>query len=611
MQFIVGAGFVLHVKADSSRVFTNRATGRCAVAAGAAHLLTVILRYAIPYPLLDYTVKPWVNVDTKGFSKNPRKNHQEDTMNALRSTIFSTAVILAAGVSFAPAIAATPDNMLIIAAQIDDITTLDPAQSFEFSGSDVNRNLYSKLVGFDPANLDAGYIPALAESWTVSEDGKTITFTMREGVTFESGNPVTAQDVEWSLRRVITLNKTPSFILSQFGFTPENVNETIVADGNTISITTDKRYATSFVLNCLTATVGSIIDSKTAMEHEVDGDLANEWLRTNSAGSGAYTLGSWKPNESVTLIANNNFFRGAPAMQRVIVRNIQESATQRLLLENGDIDVARNLNPEDVAGVSSEDGIAVDSELRGRLMYISMNQKNEILSNPKVVEALKYLIDYEGMQNSFLNGQYTIHQAFLPATYLGAIDDVPFTLDIEKAKGLLAEAGYPDGFEIGIVVREAQERIEIAQSIQNTFGQAGIKVNIQVGTGKQILGIYRAREHEIYVGAWGPDYPDPNTNAGTFAFNPDNSDEAGATGLLAWRNAWDIPEMSNATLAAVVENDRDTRAAMYEAIQREHQQTSPFAVMFQKIEQTGRSENVQGLSLGGAITAVSYWTVTK
>ena len=547
----------------------------------------------------------------KGFGKNPAKNHQQDTMNALRSTIFSTAVLLAAGVRFAPAIAATPDNMLIIAAQIDDITTLDPAQSFEFSGSDVNRNLYSKLVGFDPANLDAGYIPALAESWDVSEDGKTITFTMRDGVTFESGNPVTAQDVEWSLRRVITLNKTPSFILSQFGFTPENVNETIVADGNTISITTDKRYATSFVLNCLTATVGSIIDSKTAMEHEVDGDLANEWLRTHSAGSGAYTLGSWKPNESVILNANNDFFRGAPAMQRVIVRNIQESATQRLLLENGDIDVARNLNPEDVAGISGEAGIAVDSELRGRLMYISMNQKNEILSNPKVVEALKYLIDYEGMQDSFLKGQYTIHQAFLPATYLGAIDDVPFHLDVEKAKALLAEAGYPDGFEIGIVVREAQERIEIAQSLQNTFAQAGIKVNIQVGTGKQILGIYRAREHEIYVGAWGPDYPDPNTNAGTFAFNPDNSDEAGATGLLAWRNAWDIPEMSQETLAAVVENDRDTRAAMYEKIQREHQQTSPFAVMFQKIEQTGRQENVQGLSLGGAITAVSYWTVTK
>jgi peptide/nickel transport system substrate-binding protein len=298
-------------------------------------------------------------------------------------------------------------------------------------------------------------------------------------------------------------------------------------------------------------------------------------------------------------------------MKRVVVRHIGESATQRLLLEKGDIDVARNLNPDDVAGVSGKAGIAVDSELRGRLMYISLNQKNEILANPKVVEAMKHLIDYEGMQNSFLKGQYTIHQAFLPRTYLGAISDTPYSLDIAKAKGLLAEAGYADGFEVGIIVREAQERLEIGQSLQNTFGKAGIKVNITVGTSKQMLAVYRARQHDIYLGAWGPDYPDPNTNAATFAVNQDNRDEAGLTGQLAWRNSWDIPKMSEDTLAAVVENDRDVRAKMYEAIQRDHQRTSPFAVMFQKIEQTGRSEKVKNLNLGGAITAVSYWVVTK
>ena len=533
-------------------------------------------------------------------------------MKPIRSLAFGAALALAAGATTIPAMAETPANMLVIANRIDDITTLDPAQSFEFAGSDVSRNIYGKLVNFDPADLDAGYVADLAESWTVSEDGMTITFKMREGVTFHSGNPVTAKDAEFSLRRAVTLNKTPSFILTQFGFNADNVESTIVAtDDMTLQITTDQRYATSFVLNCLTATIGGIVDSKTVMDHEVDGDLGNEWLRTNTAGSGAYSLSSWKPNESVTLTSNPDFYQGAPAMERVVVRHVQESATQRLMLERGDIDVARNLNPEDIAGVRGAGGVAVDSELRGRLMYISMNQKSEILSNPKVIEAIKYLIDYKGMETSFLNGQYTIHQSFLPRTYLGAIDDKPFSLDIEKAKGLLAEAGYADGFEVAIVVREAQERIEIAQSIQNTFGQAGIKVNITVGTAKQILGEYRARTHEIYVGAWGPDYPDPNTNAGTFAVNPDNADEAGHTGMLAWRNAWDIPEMTAATLAAVVENDRDTRAAMYEQIQRDHQATSPFAIMYQKIEQTGRADNVQGLNLGGAITAVSYWAVSK
>ncbi|HMB47271.1 MAG TPA: ABC transporter substrate-binding protein, partial [Afifellaceae bacterium] len=243
-------------------------------------------------------------------------------------------------------------------------------------------------------------------------------------------------------------------------------------------------------------------------------------------------------------------------------------------------------------------------------MYISLNQKHPVLSKPKVVEAIKYLIDYEGMQNSFLNGQYTVHQAFLPRTYLGAIDDKPFSLNVEKAKALLKEAGV-ENLEIEAGVREAQERVEIAQSLQNTLAQAGIKLNISIGTGKQILTRYRARELDLYVGAWGPDYPDPQTNAGTFAYNPDNSDEAQATGLLAWRNAWDPGELTAKTEAAVVEGDREARKAMYEEIQREFQKTSPFVIMFQKIEQVGITNNVTDLNLGGAITAVSYWQVTK
>lgn len=531
-------------------------------------------------------------------------------MNTFNRLLSGAAISLAVGLSSVTVFAETPANMLVIANRIDDITTLDPAQSFEFAGSDVLRNLYGKLVNFDPMNLDAGYQPDLAESWTVSEDGKTITFTIRDGVSFQSGNPVTAADVEFSLRRVVTLNKTPSFILTQFGFTPENVGETIVADGNTVSITTDKRYATSFVLNCLTATIGSIVDMKTVMANEADGDLGNTWLATNSAGSGPYTLQSWKPNESVTLTSNPDYHGGAPAMERVIVRHVQESATQRLMLERGDIDVARNLNPEDIAGVRGVDGLVVDDELRGRLMYISVNQKHPELSKPEVRQAIKYLADYEGMQNSFLNGQYTIHQNFLPRTYLGAVDENPFSLNIEKAKELLASANVGP-FEIEVGVREAQERIEIVQSLQNTFAEAGITLNITVGTAKAILGRYRARELDMYMGAWGPDYPDPHTNAGTFAYNPDNSDAAGATGLLAWRNAWDTDGLTEMVAGAVVEGDRDVRAQMYADIQSKFRDVAPFAILFQKIEQTGRNEAVQNLNLGGAITAVSYWPVTK
>ena len=151
-------------------------------------------------------------------------------MKPFTNLMASVVLGLAVGVTAMPAAAETPPNMLVIANRIDDITTLDPAESFEFAGSDVSRNVYGKLVNFDPMDLDAGYGPDLAESWTVSEDGMTITFKMREGVKFHSGNPVTAKDAEFSLRRAVILNKTPSFILTQFGFTADNVAETIKAD---------------------------------------------------------------------------------------------------------------------------------------------------------------------------------------------------------------------------------------------------------------------------------------------------------------------------------------------------------------------------------------------
>ncbi|WP_138469600.1 ABC transporter substrate-binding protein [Poseidonocella sp. HB161398] len=519
------------------------------------------------------------------------------------------AAVLAAGLP--AAMAETPPNMLVIANRIDDITSLDPAESFEFSGADVIRNMYLKLVNLDPMDMSAGYQPEIAESWDVSEDGRTVTFNIRSGLSFASGNPVTADDVVYSLRRAVLLNKTPSFILTQFGFTAENVEETITGADGTVSITTDKPYAISFVLNCLTATIGAIVDSKLVMEHEADGDMGNTWLKTNSAGGGAYTLAAWQPNENVTLNANPGFYKGEPAMKRVIVRHVQESASQRLMLERGDIDVARNLNPEDIAGISGEEGIRIDEELGGQLMYLSFNQDNPELAKPEVREAMKYLIDYAGMADSFLKGQWAVQQNFLPLTFLGAVDENPFSLDIEKAKALLAEAGVPEGFTIEAGVREAQERIEIAQSFQNALAQVGIKLDITVGTAAQILGRYRARDLDVYVGTWGPDYPDPHTNASTFAWNPDNSVEAGATGILAWRNAWDPGALTAQVDAAVIENDTEKRVEMYHEIQAEFRDTSPFAILFQQARQTAVRDNVENLNLGDAISSAAYWPVTK
>jgi peptide/nickel transport system substrate-binding protein len=250
-------------------------------------------------------------------------------------------------------------------------------------------------------------------------------------------------------------------------------------------------------------------------------------------------------------------------------------------------------------------------EQRGRIFYLAGNQKHEALSKPEVMQALKYLVDYEGMANSFLKGQFVVHQSFLPIGFLGALEEAPYKLDVAKAKDLLAQAGYADGFEVEISTRNDQVRLDMAQAIQNTFAQAGVKATIRSGAGAEILDSYRARTHELILEAWGPDYPDPQTNASTFADNPDNSDEAKATGYLAWRNAYPAEETKAMVEAAVLEQDTEKRKAMYEEMQRIAQEKSPFIPMFQETEQVGMGKTVEGFSTGAAVSSAYYWTVTK
>ncbi|HEY9538447.1 MAG TPA: ABC transporter substrate-binding protein [Kiloniellaceae bacterium] len=509
-----------------------------------------------------------------------------------------------------PSQAETPRDTLVMAWTFDDIITLDPAEIFEFSAAEFAGNTYDRLIAYDLEDVSKIYGEA-AESWTVSDDGKTFTFKMREGVVFPSGNPMTAEDAAFSLQRAVILDKSPAFILTQFGFTADNVRDKIKAvDDTTLVIETDQAYATTLVLYCLTSTVASIVDKKLVMEHEKDGDLGYNWLKTNYAGVGPFKFGQWRPNELLTLERNDGYWGGAPAMKRVVIRHIAEPATQQLLLEKGDIDIARNLGPDQLASLRDNPDITIDSNVKGTVYYLGLNQKNEILSKPKVRQALKYLVDYKGMEGTVVQDLMTVHQAFLPKGFLGALEATPFTLDVDRAKTLLAEAGYPDGFKITMDTRNTSPIMEMAQAIQATFAQAGIELEIIPGDGGQTLTKYRARNHDIYIGQWGPDYQDPHTNADTFARNPDNSDDAQSK-PLAWRNAWDIPEMTKMADAAALERDSAKRAEMYLELQKVHQATSPFVIMFQQIEVAAVRADTKGFIIGPSFDDNLYAKVTK
>jgi peptide/nickel transport system substrate-binding protein len=522
---------------------------------------------------------------------------------------FKYALFAGVFLSLSPhAFAETPKDTLVIAKTIDDIISLDPAEAYEFMGIEVIANTYDRIMRFEPADITK-LVPGMTESYTTSEDGKTFTFKMRAGQKFASGNPVTAADAVFSLTRVVKLDKTPAFLIGQLGWTKDNVDNMVKkVDDSTFTITIGENYAPSLVLALLSSVVGSVVDQKIAMEHEAAGDMGNAWLKTNSAGSGAYVLKSWKASESVTLEANPNYRGGMASLKRVVIKHVAEPAAQRLLLEKGDIDVARDLQPDQITGVNGNKDVAVTTIPQAALYYVAMNMKTPEFQNPKVRKAMHHLIDYEGMANSFLKGKVKIHQAFWPSGFWASLDDNEYSFDPSKAKAMLAEAGVKDGIEFTLDTPNKAPFNTIAQAVQASMAQGGVKVTLVPAEEKAVLTKYRARGHQMLIENWGPDFMDPHTNADTFARNTDNSD-APKSKPLAWRNSWDIPELSKRTDAAVRERDADKRKQMYLDLQKDVMDQGPIMIMFQDTVQLATRANVKGYIMG-ASSDVDYYNLT-
>lgn len=531
-------------------------------------------------------------------------------MKRLRlNTLLQPLFVIALMGSALPAVAVTPKDTLIMARKIDDIKTLDPAEVFEWGSGEVINNIYTRLITLDPEDptkLTGG----VAQSWKVSDDGLTYEFKIRPNMKFHSGNPVTAKDVEFSLRRVVHLKKNPVFIFNQLGWKADTVNEMVKAvDDDTLVLKLAKPYATSLVINCLSAGVGSVVDSVEVQKHVKDNDYGYEWLRTHSAGSGAYKLIAWKPKDAVVLEANAGFYMGAPKMKRFIIRHIAEPSAQRLLLDAGDIDIARDLSADQIKQARKNEKYTVSTTEKLSTYYLGLNSaKSKPLANPKVWEALRWLIDYQGMADSFLDGYYTVHQSFL--TGPDGLKDNPYKLDVAKAKALLKEAGYPDGFTISMDLYNTSPQTDIGQSIQSTFAQAGIKVKLQQSDKAQALTTYRSRSHEIMLAAWSPDYMDPHSTAEFFVRNPDNSD-ASKNNTAAWRNGWDIPELSAMTEKAMMERDTEVRRQIYTKQQEVVQKNAPMIMMFQLLESSVLQKNVSHFITGPGFDTAIYWKIEK
>ena len=336
------------------------------------------------------------------------------------------------------------------------------------------------------------------------------------------------------------------------------------------------------------------------MAHEANGDFGHEWLKTNAAGSGPFIFKSWKPNESLVLEANENYWDGAPKIKRVLIRNVTESATQQLLLQKGDIDIARNLTGDQLEAVKNDPNIKFQSYPKATLWYMGLNVKNQYLGNPDVRRAMRYLVDYDGLQETMFNGTGIKHQTFLPDGQLGADNSTPYSLNVAKAKELLAKAGYPNGFNVTIDVTNKSESRELSASLQNTMAQAGINLIIKMADNKTTLTKYRASEHDIYLGQWGSDYQDPHSNADGFLNAP-----------LAKRNQWNTPEKEAAVMAARDEKDSAKRAQMYMDLQKMQLDEGAYVILFQQVETIALRKNVDGFIVGPTFDLDLYRDVVK
>ncbi|WP_176086692.1 ABC transporter substrate-binding protein [Martelella sp. HB161492] len=468
----------------------------------------------------------------------------------------------------APAFAETPDNQLVAAFNMTNVLTMDPAAITGGETVQILNNVYDALVELNPETK--ALEPRIAESWTISDDNMSVTMKLKPGVTFASGNPLTANDVKYSLSRVLTLNLAQASGLKSRGFTTENIDKEFVVDDDlTFTINLPEAGDPKLILMYLAqAGVGSILDSKLVEQNAKDGDMGRAWLTNNSAGSGAYTLNQWRANEYVILTRNDNFWGDKPQMARILMRHLPESQTQRLGLEQGDIDVGFSLAAPDLKALAAEKGITVETVPSAGFYYLAASMGDEHFANQKVREALRYLIDYKGINSAIMPYFGVERQRPVNSTAFAALPDPGYALNIEKAKQLLAEGGYPNGFDTTIRVISTQEFLDSATAIQGTLAKAGINAEIITGDGGQIYGAMRERKFNLLVGRGGGGLePHPDSNLRATVYNPDNSQEAGLTNYQGWRTGYYDEELNSMIEAALVERDQDKQIKMYKDIQ--------------------------------------------
>ncbi|CBI75965.1 ABC transporter, periplasmic oligopeptide-binding protein [Bartonella clarridgeiae 73] len=483
-------------------------------------------------------------------------------------------------------LAKTPVDTFVMAWNLDAISTFDPAQTNDIYSHEIILNICSSLVDYSP-NDATKIVPNLAKSWDVSGENNTIiTFHLRDDLKFVDGRSASASDLVWSMKRVVKLDMAGAALFKEYGITQQTVDAAIQAlNEKTVVMKFDKPYPAELILNNIAANpVALLLDRETIMKHEKNGDIGNKYLTTHSACVGPYQLLSWRVGEAVLLGVNSHYWGEEPKLKKVLIRHVAEPSTQRLLLEKKDVDVARDLTVEILEDLQATTDIRIEKLLLPAMFYWGFNMTHPILAHEKVRLAMRYLIDYEGLGKTVLKGIGIPRSSFMPIGALGALSEkegLPFKLDLKRAKQLLTEAGYPNGFEISVLIGNS-DALQLIQSIQDNAAKVGIRLKIKRLAGTQLFSKVSTRAFETIILGWNSESLDPHTTAARIVYNPDNRFESKNTAYPSWQHGYFDEKMNQQIKDALFEKDQKKRIQRYVDLQLELMQKGPYAFLYQK-----------------------------
>ena len=406
-----------------------------------------------------------------------------------RSFLFATSVVLLAGM---PALSFAQDKKqetLIVANEtgpnmldIQGVGANRPAYGVAWLAYDRlmtygKKKLANGVQSYDFAKLE----PELAESWQIAKDGMSVTFKLRKNATFHDGTPVTAKDVKWSYDRALAMGGFPTFQMKAGSL--EKPEQFEAVDDSTFKVSFLRKD--KMTMPDMAVPVASIYNSALALKNATKEDpWAGAWLKNNTAGGGAYKVASYKPGQEIIYERFDDWKSGPlPKIKRVIQREVPSAGNRRALLAKGDIDMTYEMPPKDFAEMSQEKGNVKVSSVpaENSMIYVGMNVTKPPFDNPKVRQAVAYVLPYDKIMQSAMYGRGApLFGAKKPVTGTEWPTATSYTTDLAKAKALMKEAGMEAGFETTLSFDLGQGTVSEPMAIlaQEALAQINIKVAV-------------------------------------------------------------------------------------------------------------------------------------